>query len=67
MHRKSKKVAWMSGLVTGLQNRVQRFESASDLSKNRCLVNAEQRFVVLDTIEKVKVILEEFMGPSDRK
>jgi len=31
------------------------------------LVYAEQRFVVLDTIEKVKVILEEFMGPSDRK
>ena len=25
-------VAWMSGLVTGLQNRAQRFESASDLS-----------------------------------
>ena len=25
----------MSGLVTGLQNRVQRFESASDLSRNR--------------------------------
>ena len=24
-------VAWMSGLVTGLQNRAQRFESASDL------------------------------------
>ena len=29
--QKSRKVAWMSGLVTGLQNRVQRFESASDL------------------------------------
>ena len=29
-------VRWMSGLVTGLQNRLQRFESASDLilSKN---------------------------------
>ena len=24
-------VRWMSGLVTGLQNRLQRFESASDL------------------------------------
>lgn len=29
---KSETVAWMSGLVTGLQNRAQRFESASDLS-----------------------------------
>ena len=26
-------VRWMSGLVTGLQNRLQRFESASDLTK----------------------------------
>ena len=26
-------VRWMSGLVTGLQNRLQRFESASDLKK----------------------------------
>ena len=26
-------VRWMSGLVTGLQNRLQRFESASDLGK----------------------------------
>ena len=26
-------VAWMSGLVTGLQNRAQRFESASDLQQ----------------------------------
>ena len=26
-----KMVAWMSGLVTGLQNQVQRFESACDL------------------------------------
>ena len=25
-------VAWMSGLVTGLQNQVQRFESACDLN-----------------------------------
>ena len=31
--QKSRKVAWMSGLVTGLQNRVQRFESASDLPR----------------------------------
>ena len=36
-----KLVAWMSGLVTGLQNRAQRFESASDLQikhllKKRC-------------------------------
>ena len=31
-------VRWMSGLVTGLQNRLQRFESASDLSflENLC-------------------------------
>ena len=28
-------VRWMSGLVTGLQNRLQRFESASDLSFSR--------------------------------
>ena len=27
----SEMVRWMSGLVTGLQNRLQRFESASDL------------------------------------
>ena len=26
-------VRWMSGLVTGLQNRLQRFESASDLTE----------------------------------
>lgn len=26
-------VAWMSGLVIGLQNRARRFESASDLKK----------------------------------
>lgn len=26
-------VAWMSGLVIGLQNRARRFESASDLNK----------------------------------
>ena len=26
-------VAWMSGLVIGLQNRAQRFESASDLNR----------------------------------
>ena len=30
---RSNKVRWMSGLVTGLQNRLQRFESASDLKK----------------------------------
>ena len=30
--QKTETVAWMSGLVTGLQNRAQRFESASDLS-----------------------------------
>ncbi len=29
---KTETVAWMSGLVTGLQNRAQRFESASDLN-----------------------------------
>ena len=28
-------VRWMSGLVTGLQNRLQRFESASDLHTKR--------------------------------
>lgn len=27
------RVAWMSGLVTGLQNRAQRFESACDLNR----------------------------------
>ena len=26
-------VSWMSGLVTGLQNQLQRFESATDLRK----------------------------------
>ena len=31
--RKSETVPWMSGLVSGLQNRVRRFESARDLLK----------------------------------
>ena len=35
---KSEKVAWMSGLVTGLQNRAQRFESASDLNCKACQI-----------------------------
>ncbi len=34
---KTKMVAWMSGLVTGLQNRAQRFESASDLIKKHLI------------------------------
>ena len=29
--RKNAMVGWMSGLVTGLQNQLQRFESATDL------------------------------------
>ena len=30
------KVPWMSGLVSGLQNRVRRFESARNLNKRLC-------------------------------
>lgn len=32
MQSNSETVAWMSGLVTGLQNQAQRFESACDLN-----------------------------------
>ena len=32
-NRKSKMVPWMSGLVNGLQNRLQQFESARHLQK----------------------------------
>ena len=34
----------MSGLVTGLQNRAQRFESASDLNKESLTENIGLRF-----------------------
>ena len=32
------KVPWMSGLVSGLQNRVRRFESARNLAKGRLII-----------------------------
>ena len=37
----------MSGLVTGLQNRAQRFESASDLNKKAQVDDIGLRFFVL--------------------
>ena len=37
----------MSGLVTGLQNRAQRFESASDLNKESLTENIGLRFFLL--------------------
>ena len=38
--RQSQLVTWMSGLVTGLQNQLERFDSASDLNNNsQCTVN----------------------------
>ena len=42
-------VAWMSGLVTGLQNRAQRFESASDLKMKVCQFNLTHLFFVAIT------------------
>ena len=33
------KVPWMSGLVSGLQNRVRRFESARNLQKRKWIRN----------------------------
>ena len=42
--RKTKMVAWMSGLVTGLQNRAQRFESACDLTIKALIPPRSQRF-----------------------
>ena len=42
---RNKMVRWMSGLVTGLQNRLQRFESASDLrTKVRRTTDENQSF-----------------------
>ena len=37
----------MSGLVTGLQNRAQRFESASDLNKESLTEDIGLRFFLL--------------------
>ena len=34
LHHKTKTVTWMSGLVPGLQNQLERFDSASDLQHN---------------------------------
>ena len=42
----------MSGLVTGLQNRAQRFESASDLNKKAQVDDIGLRFFVLYDIVK---------------
>ena len=36
-------VGWMSGLVTGLQNQLQRFESATDLHYGAIAQLVEQR------------------------
>ena len=33
LHHKTKTVTWMSGLVPGLQNQLERFDSASDLQQ----------------------------------
>ncbi len=50
LHRYLRKVAWMSGLVTGLQNRAQRFESASDLNEKSPTGTPGWRFSFFVTI-----------------
>ena len=47
--QKRKMVPWMSGLVSGLQNRVRRFESARDLKGK---LERLPFFVVLDSFLK---------------
>ena len=50
-------VAWMSGLVTGLQNRAQRFESASDLKMKVCQFNLTHLCFLLLSLIKMRVPL----------
>lgn len=72
MHRKTKMVSWMSGLVIGLQNRAQRFESARDLPKqsqqcgcffcwNQLLVNYHKipAQIAIETIKMLYLCTEE--------
>ncbi len=44
-------VPWMSGLVSGLQNRVRRFESARNLTKKSEMHNAFRFFRLGETIK----------------
>ena len=57
-----KKVPWMSGLVSGLQNRVRRFESARNLQKQeRIRMKISNPFVFqLFTSSVVEGLEEEF-------
>ena len=50
LRRYSRKVAWMSGLVTGLQNRAQRFESASDLKQENRQPHGWRFFVLFPNV-----------------
>ena len=55
------KVPWMSGLVSGLQNRVRRFESARNLKKLR---NREAFFVYLCLVAREYELLNKFLVES---
>ena len=44
MHHKTKTVTWMSGLVPGLQNQLERFDSASDLQQMQLISQKNQLF-----------------------
>ena len=61
-------VRWMSGLVTGLQNRLQRFESASDLHTKRVYLTIHP-FVFMLPVEiyygGAVAIGEGFVGNDD--
>ena len=54
-------VPWMSGLVSGLQNRVRRFESARNLKKLR---DCEAFFVYLCLVAREYELLNKFLVES---
>ena len=61
LHSQNHKVPWMSGLVSGLQNRVRRFESARNLKKLR---NREAFFVYLCLVAREYELLNKFLVES---
>ena len=52
------KVPWMSGLVSGLQNRVRRFESARNLQKRKKCRKSEKKIAEYLQIKKNVVPLQ---------
>ena len=60
-------VRWMSGLVTGLQNRLQRFESASDLTKTALEIPLTLFFFCIVIYWGLQKIVPEALGLRDDK